>query len=568
MSQRRFLLAMGWALALTGAAAAAPTGGRGADGELRLVFWQGPTLLNPYLTDGSKDIEAASLVLEPLAGFDPQGAPVPRLVTEIPTVENGGVAPDFTAITWTLRPGLLWSDGTPVTAEDVAFSARYCMEPAGGCAQLARFEGIDRVEALDAQRLRITFKAPKYNPYMAFVGAASPVLQKAQFASCLGAAADDCVAANQRPIGTGPFVVTAFAPGAEVRLAANPAYRDPAKPAFATVTLQGGGDVAAAARAVLETGAADYAWNTQLAPDVLAGMEAAGLGKVISGFGGFVERLEMNLTDPAPTLPEAERSTPGHPHPILSDLRVRRALALAIDRAALVDVGYGPAGRPTCSLIPPPDPAAGDCPRPSLKEARALLEEAGWTDSDGDGIRDRKGKRLRLVFLSSVNAVRQDVQGLIKGWWAQIGVDTEIRTIDGGVLFGGDPASPDTLQRFPGDVVLYADSQDGTDPEPYLARYACAKAPRPETGWRGENISRFCDPAFDALIEELGKTGKPERRAEIVRKMNDMLTRTTDVIVPLVDRGRLSAQALTLGGVAMNTWDSELWNAADWYRIK
>ena len=98
--------------------------------------------------------------------------------------------------------------------------------------------------------------------------------------------------------------------------------------------------------------------------------------------------------------------------------------------------------------------------------------------------------------------------------------------------------------------------------------YTCDKAPKPETQWQGENINRFCDPAYDALVEELGKTGELDKRGEIARKLNDMLTKDSMVIIPLVDRGRLSAHSNTLGGVVLNTWDSELWNAADWYRIK
>jgi peptide/nickel transport system substrate-binding protein len=115
---------------------------------------------------------------------------------------------------------------------------------------------------------------------------------------------------------------------------------------------------------------------------------------------------------------------------------------------------------------------------------------------------------------------------------------------------------------------MYANNFDGTDPQSYLAGYTCEKAPRPETQWQGENINRFCDPAYDELVKELGRTAELDKRAEIAKKLNDMLTKDSYVIVPLVDRGRVSARSNTLGGVELNTWDTELWNAADWYRIK
>jgi peptide/nickel transport system substrate-binding protein len=326
---------------------------RGSDGHVNVIYWQAPSILNPYLSSGTKDIESSSLVIEPLGRFDEKGNLVPYLAAEIPTVENGGVSADLTSITWKLKEGLLWSDGTPVTSADVVFTAEYCMHPEGGCAQAAKFEGVKSVEAIDDLTVKVTFSEPKPYPYQAFMGGQSPIIQKAQFQDCLGAKAPECTTANFGPIGTGPFRVTEFRPNDVISLEANPNYRDPAKPAFATMTFKGGGDAAAAGRAVLETGEFDYAWNLQLAPDVLAKMAAAGKGKAISAFGSLVERIEMNMTDPDPALGE-ERSTTKHPHPILSNMRVRKALSMAIDRHLLVEIGYGQAGRPTCNLVPAP----------------------------------------------------------------------------------------------------------------------------------------------------------------------------------------------------------------------
>ena len=208
------------------------------------------------------------------------------------------------------------------------------------------------------------------------------------------------------------------------------------------------------------------------------------------------------------------------------------------------------------------------CIPQDMEGAKALLDEAGWTDTDGDGVRDKDGMKFSIVYQTSVNAVRQDFQAIIKQWWEELGVEVQLKNVDGSVFFGGDPGSPDTFQKFYADVEMYANNFDGTDPESYLAMYTCDKAPKPETQWQGENINRFCDPAYDALIAELGKTGELDKRGEIARKLNDMLTKDSMVIIPLVDRGRLSAHSNTLGGVVLNTWDSELWNAADWYRIK
>jgi peptide/nickel transport system substrate-binding protein len=543
---------------------------RGSDGEVRIIYWQAPSILNPYLSGGTKDIESSSLVIEPLGRYVPTGALVPYLAAEIPTVENGGVSADLTAITWKLKEGLLWSDGTPVTSADVKFTADYCMHPEGGCAQGAKFDGVSSVEVIDDLTVKVTFDAPKPNPYGPFMGGQSPIIQAAQFAECLGARAPECTEANFNPIGTGPFRVTEFRPNDVITMEANPNYRDPAKPAFATLTFKGGGDAAAAGRSVLETGEFDYAWNLQLAPDVLAGMAAAGRGTAVSAFGSLVERIEMNLTDPSPSLPEGERSTVAHPHPFLSDINVRKALSMAIDRELLVEIGYGQAGRPTCNLVPAPALYASDnteCLTQDIEGAKAMLEAAGYVDSNGDGVREKDGVELRVLYQTSTNAVRQDFQALIKQWWEEIGVATELRNIDASVYFGGDPGSPDTFQKFYADVEMYANNFDGTDPQSYLAAYRCGNEPKPSSQWQGENINRFCDPEYDALLDELAQTGELSKRGEIARKLNDMLTKDSYTILPLVDRGRVSAHSNTLGGVQLNTWDSELWNAADWYRI-
>lgn len=540
---------------------------RGSDGHVGIIYWQAPSILNPYLSGGTKDVEASSLVIEPLARYDQDGNMVPWLAESIPTVANGGVSADLTSITWVLKEGIVWSDGTPVTSADVVFSAEYCMHPESGCAQLNRFNDISSIDAVDDRTITITFSVPKPYPYAALVGAQTPVIQMAQFAECIGVRAPECTEENFNPIGTGPFRVTEFRPNDVISMEANPNYRDPSKPAFATLTFKGGGEATAAARAVLETGEFDYAWNTQLAPDVIANMEAAGRGVVISAFGTLVERLMVNLTNPDPALGD-QRSTRQHPHPFLSDIAVRKALSKAIDRELLVEIGYGAAGRPTCNVLPAPaiyaSTANDDCLVQDIDEANRLLDEAGWARG-GDGVRQKDGVRISILYQTSTNAVRQDFQALIKQWWADIGVETELRNLDASVFFGGDPGSPDTFQKFFADIEMYANNFDGTDPEAYMGSWECGREPSPENQWQGTNMPRYCSGDYDALVAEMAGTGDIAERATLAKAMNDMLMQEY-IMIPLVDRGRVAAHSNTLGGVVMNVWDSELWNAADWHR--
>jgi peptide/nickel transport system substrate-binding protein len=541
---------------------------RGSDGHVNIIYWQAPSILNPYLSGGTKDLESSSMIIEPLARYDQDGNLVPWLVDSIPTVENGGVSSDLKTITWKLSEGLKWSDGSSVTAHDVVFTADYCMDPAGGCAQLNKLADVENVEAVDDLTVKVTFGVPKPFPYGPFVGSEQPIIQKAQFADCMGAKAPECTEQNFGPIGTGPFRVTEFKANDVISMEANPMYRDPAKPAFATVTFKGGGDAAAAARTVLETGEFDYAWNLQIDPAILSDMAAAGKGTVISSFGTAVERLMVNLSNPDAALGDKRSTLAGGPHPFLTDPAVRRALSLAIDRGLLAEVGYGAAGKPTCNVVPGPtiyvSTANDECLVQDMAKANNLLEAAGWKRGS-DGVRSKDGVRLSILYQTSTNAVRQDTQAFIKQWWSEIGVETELKNISASVFFGGDQSSPDTYQKHFSDIEMYTNIFSGTDPEAYMGSWVCSEMPTPENNWLGNNMPRYCNADYDAMVAELAGTANIDDRARIVKALNDMLMQE-GAMIPLIHRGRVSAHSNKLGGVIQNTWDSELWNVADWHR--
>ena len=565
---RLFILVLAAVLAFASAAVAE----RGTDGQLKMLYWQAPSILNPFLSGGTKDIHAASLVLEPLARYDENGEMVPALATEIPTVENGGVSTDLLAITWKLRNDVVWSDASPFTAADVAFTAAYCMDPEGACSAASRFQDVKVVEAVDNHTVRITFKVPMPFPYVPFVGSVSPVIQEKQFAACTGVRAPACAEQNFGPVGTGPFKVAEFRPNDIVLYEMNDTYRDLNQPAFASVLLKGGGDAVSAARAVLETGEFDYAWNLQVEPEILAAMAEAGRGEVVSAFGSMVERLVVQLTNPDPAL-GGKRSTyqdGANPHPFLSDATVRRALSMAIDREILVAVGYGPAGRPVCSVVPAPAiyaSTANDwCMTQDITGANQLLDQAGWVRGT-DGIRAKDGVRLSILYQTSTNSVRQGTQALIKQMWREIGVETELKNVNASVFFGGDPSSPDTYQKFYADIQMYTSSFDGTDPQNYMQSWICDEIPGPENQWLGQNIPRYCDPTYDELAKLISETAEAEQRAAIAREMNDRLV-GYGALIPLIHRGEVAARALSLGGVRHNAWDATVWNIQEWHRLK
>jgi peptide/nickel transport system substrate-binding protein len=322
---------------------------------------------------------------------------------------------------------------------------------------------------------------------------------------------------------------------------------------------------------VLETGEADYAWNVQVEQQILKQMELAGKGKVVPGYATGVERLMVNFTNPDPALGD-QRSVwsedDPNPHPFLTDPAVRRALSLAIDRNTISSQLYGSAGVPTCNVIPAPaiyvSTANDECLTQDIEQANQILDDAGWVRGS-DGIREKDGVRLSILYQTSTNSLRQSTQALIKQWWEQIGVETELRNIDAAVFFGADPASPDTYGKFYADIEMYTNDYSGTDPESYLANWKCEEIAGPDNQWLGNNIPRWCSEDYEALVAEMAQTADLQERADLAKQMNDMLMQNY-VMIPLVHRGSPSAHANSLLGVRMNPWDSELWNIADWTR--
>ena len=542
-----------------------------AEKTLTLLYWQAPSVPGSYLSAGAKDVDAGAITLDPLAKYDPDGNLAPALAAEIPTLENGGFSRDLTSITWKLKEGLKWSDGSDMSAEDVVFTWRYCVNEETGCTSESSFDGIASVEALDSLTVKITFEAPTPYPYQAFVGAGAPIISRAQFADCIGAAATTCHAQNNAPLGTGPYRIIDFKANEQAVYERNPFYRGPS-PYFDRVLLKGGGDAVSAARAVMERGEADYAWNIQVEPEVLAGLEEAGLATVVVAFTSLVERIVVNQTNPDPALGDdrSEYMEGQNPHPFLSFKPIRSAMSLAIDRSRIAEDFYGFAGEPTCNLITgPPNYAstANDgCLPQDIDGANRLLDDNNVLDTDGDGIREYNGVPLRITYQTSTNAIRQDTQSLVRDWWRQIGIETELIHHDASVFFGGDPVADReaSYRRFFADAQMYADGS-GIDPQQSLSGALCKHIPTRENNWAFGNIPRSCNPEYDSLYAQLEQTQIGPEREALVKRMHDMDVQGYYEI-PLVERGAVSAHLNTLQGIRINGWDSELWNIAEWRR--
>ena len=549
------------------AEAPAPTSSAGEGGNLVLLQWQAPSQANSYLSSGTKDLLAGSLSLEPLAEIGPDGALVPTLAAEIPTASNGGVAADGLSITWNLRDDVLWSDGSPFTASDVAFTFAYCSDEATGCSSDAIIK-TESVEAVDDYTVLVTFKEPQPYPYELFVSYTSPILQEAQMAECIGAAAVSCSDQNFSPIGTGPFVITELVPEDFVTAVMNENYRGipDGQPYFGSVEIQGGGDAESAARSVLEIGEADYAWNLQVAPEILAPMEAVGEGRLVSGFTANVEHINLNQTDPY-----ADPPSEGTPHPLFVDNPdLHRALSIAINRDELVAVGYGPSGNPTCNMWPvgAENSTNNDwCLTQDIDGANALLDGLGYLDTNGDGIREADGfGELEFDYVTSTNGVRQSNQELIANYWEQIGVKANMLNVDASLFFDGTCASDDCIWKFFYPMEMFTNGASSPYAAAYLSSWDSSQIPTSENSWGLNNMPRLNSAEYDALNAEAKTTALDDPRyTEIIIEMNDILS--TSAVIPLIHRASASAWSSDLVGTGdLNAWDSEYWNIEQWAR--
>ncbi|MEN9935442.1 MAG: hypothetical protein RLZZ387_2021 [Chloroflexota bacterium] len=536
-------------------------------GTLKILYWQAITILNPHQATGTKDFDGASVILEPLARFDENGALVPYLAAEIPTIENGGIAEDATSVTWKLKEGVKWSDGSDFTADDVIFTWQYCADEATACTTKSYFDPIASVEAVSPTEVKITWKEPNADPFISFTSFNGMILQKAQFENCVGENAISdaaCQAANLKPIGTGAWQVKDFMPGDVVVYERNANYRDAANVFFDEVEIKGGGDATTAARAVCETGEVDFAWNLQVQKAVLEPILAAGqCDPVVSGSFG-IERVVLNFANPDPALGE-KRAEPDQPHWAFSDLKVRQAVAKAIDRAAIAEQLYGPTGSVTCNILTQPVEYASTnltCER-DVEGAKALLDEAGWVVPEGSSIREKDGKKLVLSFSTSINPLRQGEQAIIKANLAEVGIQVDLKAIDAGVFFGGDPGNPDTLNKMYVDMQMYTNSNTNPDPTGYFDGWSCANVNSAANQWQGGNDGRYCSEEYDAALAQLKTTLDPEQRIELFIQLNDILV-NDGAVIPLIDRTTPQGKSKALNGPTGSTFDSQLWNIATW----
>jgi peptide/nickel transport system substrate-binding protein len=534
----------------------------GGGGPLKMLLWQAPTLLNPHFASGTKDQIASRVFYEPLAGWDKEGNLIPQLAAEVPTKANGGLSEDGTTVTWKLKKDVKWHDGKPFTADDVVFTWEYAADPATAAYTTGAYKEI-KVEKVDDFTVKVIFAKP--TPFWAdpFVGVAGMIIPKHHFGDYKGAKSREAPA-NLKPVGTGPYKFADFKPGDILSGTRNESYHVANRPHFDTFEIKGGGDAVSAARAVLQTGEYDYAWDTLVEDEVLKRMEMGGRGKISAAAAGDIEFVTLNTTDPW-TEVDGERSSVKTKHPTLSDPAVRQAINLLIDRDSIQKFIYGRAGAATASFVNEPKQFKSEKLKYefSIEKANKILDDAGWKKGS-DGIREKDGKKLKYVFQTSINAPRQKVQAIIKQACQRAGIDIELKSVTASVFFSSDVANPDTYTKLYVDMEMYTTTQPQPDPERFLNQFTSWEVANKENKWLGRNVSRYTDPAADEAYKAAQKELDPAKRAALLIKVNEIFCEA-NVILPILSRKKVVAASNTLSH-DHSGWDVDTWNLASWYR--
>lgn len=537
----------------------------GGGGALKLLFWQAATLLNPHFAVGAKDSEGSRIFYEPLAAWDPDGNLVPVLAAEIPDIENGGVAADGMSVTWKLKKGVEWHDGRPFTAADVVFNWEYAADPATAATTIGTYRDAT-VEKIDPLTVRVRYDKP--TPFWAglFVATNGMIIPKHLFEPYKGAKSRDAPA-NLKPVGTGPYRFVDFKPGDLVRGERNPSYHVANRPYFDTIEMKGGGDAVSAARAVIQTGEYDYAWNMQVEDEILVKLENAGNAKgraeIVQSRG--IEHIQINSADPW-TEVDGERSSPKTKHPLLSDPAVRQALALLVDRASVEAHIYGRTAVATGNFLNNPERFVSKNTKWefNVDKANRLLEEAGWKRGP-DGIRAKDGKKLKLVFQTSINAPRQKTQAIVKQACQKAGIEMELKSVTASVYFSSDVANPDTTRKFYADIQMYTVGTPSVpDPERFMQQFVSWEIASKDNKWQGSNPTRWRNEEYDNAFRAAQGELDPVKRAVLFIKMNDMVAEDVAVI-PVVNRRWVAAISNKLKAT-LSGWDNDFWNLQDWYR--
>ena len=548
--------------AATAAATAAPVPTAKPAEPKTIIYglYQEPDVLNPFIATQYAADEVSKMVVEGLVDVDPDGNFYPVLAEEVPTIENGGVSEDGLDVTYHIKKGMVWSDGEPFTCDDVAFTWKIVTTPDSGAVNTSGYDKIESVTCDDPNTVQVKFKK-FYAPYLTLFDSVLPK-------HAVGDSPDMTTWEynTTKLLGTGPFVLKEWESGDHITLVKNENYRDyPDMPKADQIVVRiiPSREVG---KALITSGEIDILWDLSEAdvpefeenPDVVVNKRP----------GPGSERLLLNLADP--TL-DATDDPLNHPHPILADLRVREAIQAGIDKQMIVDellYGATVAGTSELSIgwakcdIPPSEY--------NTDKAKQLLDEAGFKDEDGDGVREchgcqfaEEGAPMKLkIQTTSGNQLREETEQLLIEMMKDIGIEFDIENVPSSELFGS--WSSGAFRKHGNfDTLMYTTS-DKIDPQSHMKGYFHEDSiPTEANNGKGFNYVRWINDRGSAALDAAGATPNlDERKAQYQIACEEIAHDIPHLY--LYDRSEIDLTRSNIKGFKVNPWGRQSWNVEEW----
>ena len=531
-----------------------------SDKSITIVIAEDPPSFNPMVADSGYDALVMELVMLGMTDVDPNGNVFPELAASLPSIETGDVVLDEEAgtmsVTWKMREDVEWQDGTPVTADDVLFTWNAISDPVNG-SWIPGSDYIDSVEQVDQYSFVVNYNAI-YPGFLTQFGGEQVAIWPAHYCDAeQGFVAWDC---GRQPLSNGPFILDEWVEGDHMTFSKNPNFYLAGKPEIERVVVRMVPEDSVR-KTMMMNGDADIdMWiniNTinDLKDDPNAKVSLSPTDRWVMRL--FMNQAEKGTTDSAAT-----------PHPILSDVRVRQAIRMAVDVDTINTEIFGGLANPVWTEFFRP-PYACEVPRPAFdpEAAQALLEEAGWTDSDGDGIREcngcttaKSGYKMEMEFITyaEFGEPLELTQQLIAEMLGNIGIQMNISVVEGSVLWDlSENGGIEQSGNF--DIDLWDDGYAGVDPTDYLWEAYSQEAMEPDGGW---NFFRWNNPEVDALIDE-AYTLDEETRQDTFCKIADHINEEVPII-HLFTVPNAEAYSARIEGVQSSVNDLVTWNIADW----
>jgi len=525
-----------------------------AETSITIMIPDNPVAFNGINTDTGYEQALGELVMLSLSETDPNGNIIPELAAEIPTLENGGVTFDeetwSMTVTWKLREDVYWADGEQVTADDVIFTWDAIVD-AG--AWIAAMDYTESIEKIDDFTFIVYYYEGYVFPYypLQFGGEDFFVYPEHYCDAEAGFYEWNC---DDQPLSSGPYILEEWVADSHLTFVRNPNYFEEGKPYIDQVIVQIVPEETVKQAMMMEGDADLHYWPAEPASDMYK-EPGNGTSYVKSPTERWVMRLIPNL------YVKGDRETL---HPFLSDVRVRRALRMAIDVDTIINdifLGYGV---PVWNDFFRPPFNGCDIPRPEfdLEGAAALLEEAGWTDTDGDGIRECHGcpnaaegtvMFMEYAIYAEYGETLELTQQFIAESWKSIGVDTELQMIEGAIMWAEEEDGGTEIAGL-FEMDMWDDGYPGTDPADQIWTFYFS-----ESDW---NYGWWVNEDMDVLIDEfysLDDEYRLEVACDIAAILEDELPQM--LLFSTLEQHGISDR---LQGVLPSANDPVTWNIADW----